>query len=69
MGEHWVARADLANGDRIEREFPYTANGNYCLEMDEQYSIECWLMEEADRRGSSVDWYSVDYESEEMASL
>ena len=65
MAEFWEARANLANGESLERRFPYTADGNYVLEIDEQYACECWLMEEASERGTTVDWYSVDYVQEE----
>ena len=41
----WVARARYEDGSEIEQRFPYTANGNYHAEREEQYRIECWLLE------------------------
>ena len=58
----WIARAKHADGSEIEKRFPYTADGNYARECEEQYEIECWLLEwETD---SPCVWYSVDYEEE-----
>ena len=37
----WIARAKYEDGSEIEKEFPYTANGNYEKECKEQYEIEC----------------------------
>ena len=36
----WIARAKYADGSEIERQFPYTADGNYEKECEEQYEIE-----------------------------
>ena len=60
MREKWIARAEYEDGFEIEREFPYTANGNYSKECDEQYEIECWLAGFACDHGSWTS-YSVDY--------
>ena len=57
----WIARARYADGSEIEKEFPYTANGNYGKEYEEQYEIECWLLER--ETDSPCIWYSVDYEA------
>ena len=54
----WVARATYADGTEIEKTFAYTANGNYEKECEEQYNIECWLLNKHD----DCTWYSVDYE-------
>ena len=58
----WIARAKYADGSEIEKRFPYTADGNYAREREEQYEIECWLLER--ETGSPCVWYSVDYEEE-----
>ena len=58
----WVARARYADGSEIEQRFPYTTNGNYHAEREEQYRIECWLLERETE--SPCIWYSVDYEEE-----
>ncbi len=62
MGK-WIGKADYTDGTYIEKEFSYTADGNYVLESDEQYAIECWLIEQADEHGG-IEWYSVDYVEE-----
>ena len=58
----WIARARYADGSEIEKEFPYTANGNYEKECEEQYEIEGWLLER--ETDSPCIWYSVDYKAE-----
>ena len=58
----WIARAKYADGSEIEKRFPYTADGNYARECEEQYEIECWPLER--ETGSPCVWYSVDYEEE-----
>lgn len=58
----WVARAKYADGSEIEETFSYNANGNYAKECDEQYEIECWLLER--ETDSPCIWYSVDYEED-----
>ena len=58
----WVARAKYADGSELEKCFPYTADGNYVRECEEQYEIECWLLERDTE--SPVIWYSVDYVDE-----
>ena len=58
----WIARAKYADGSEIEKRFPYTADGNYARECEEQYEIECWLPER--ETDSPCVWYSVDYEEE-----
>ena len=58
----WIARAKYADGSEIEKRFPYTADGNYARECEEQYEIKCWLLgRETD---SPCIWYSVDYEED-----
>lgn len=59
--EHWEARATYEDGYEIDKEFPYTANGNYLKEDEEQYKIEAWLIEEAHE---GCTWYSVNYVAE-----
>ncbi len=60
---HWEARAKYADGSEVSRDFAYTAEGNYETECEEQYSIECWLLERESE--SPVIWYSVDYVPDE----
>lgn len=50
----WEARAEYADGTTVERLFAYsesTADG------EQQYAIECWLLE----RHPDCTWYSVNY--------
>lgn len=61
--EKWIAIADYTDGTHIEMEFSYNADGNYILESDEQYGIECWLIDKAKEHGG-IEWYSVDYVNE-----
>ena len=55
--EHWEARAIYADGYEIDRDFPYTANGNYCKENEEQCEYEEFLLQAHD----GCVWYSVAY--------
>ena len=50
----WEARAEYADGTTVERLFEYHGN-----DAEEQYLIECWLIE----RHEGCIWYSVDYVS------
>ena len=54
---HWNAMATYDDGTIIDRDFPYTANGNYSKEIEEQYEIESWLLEEHEGCNS----YSVSF--------
>ena len=54
---HWNARATYNDGTEIDKDFPYTANGSYEREDEEQHDIEEWLIDE--REGCN--WYSVNY--------
>ena len=56
----WEAKAEYADGTTFEMMFPYTANGNYEAECNEQYRIECYLIE----RHPGCTWYSVGYVDE-----
>ena len=58
--EVWLATVEFANGERIERMSPYTANGNYKRECDEQYRIEEYMLNTYGNDNEIV-WYSVDY--------
>lgn len=49
----WEARADYADGTTVERLF--ADNGR--SDSDQQYAIECWLLE----RHPDCTWYSVNY--------
>lgn len=53
----WIARAEYEDGTTIEKTFSYNENGNYTLENERQYEIECWLIEAHE----GCVWYSVDY--------
>lgn len=53
----WLAEAEYADGTSILRYFPYNENGNYSLECERQYQLECWLIE----RNPECVWYSVNY--------
>lgn len=53
----WLAEAEYADGTSISRYFPYNENGNYNLECERQYQLECWLIE----RNTECVWYSVNY--------
>lgn len=53
----WLAEAEYADGTSISRYFPYNENGNYNLECERQYQLECWLIE----RNPECVWYSVKY--------
>ena len=54
---HWNARARYADGYEIDRDFPYTANGNYEKEDLEQYKYEEFLLQ----THNGCVWYSVNY--------
>lgn len=60
MGK-WIAKATYEDGTEIEKEYPYTANGNYYLENEEQHKIECELIEDNFYKYGLCTWYSVDY--------
>lgn len=50
----WEARAEYADGTTVERYFEYD---EYRNENEQQYDIECWLIE----RHPNCTWYSVSY--------
>ena len=50
----WEARAEYADGTSVERHFAYDERR---AESDQQYEIECWLIE----RHPNCTWYSVDF--------
>ena len=50
----WIAKAEYADGTTVERLFAYKDSQS---ESDQQYQIECWLIE----RHEGCIWYSVDY--------
>lgn len=58
--EVWLATIEFADGERIEKMFPYTANGNYKRECDEQYRIEEYMLNTYGN-DKEVVFYSVDY--------
>lgn len=53
----WNAIAEYADGSGIEINVPYNENGNYRLECERQYEIECWLIS----RHDDCTFYSVTY--------
>jgi hypothetical protein len=53
----WYAVAEYEDGTRIEKYYPYRANGNYNKECEEQYNIECKLLKEKE----GYTYYSVVY--------
>ena len=57
---HWEAIAEYEDGFSIEKNFPYTANGNYAREEREKYDIECWLATFANDHGEWTS-YTVNY--------
>lgn len=50
----WEARAEYADGTTVKRLFSYDERKN---ESEQQYEIECWLLE----KYSNCTWYSVNY--------
>ena len=57
----WNAVAEYADGTRIEKYFLYHENGNYNVECERQYDIECWLLQQHE----DCTFYSVVYVEEE----
>ena len=49
---YWEARAEYADGTKIERNFAYDERRN---DSDQQYDIEAWLIE----RHADCTYYSV----------
>lgn len=64
MREYWLAEATYIDGFEVSRKFPYTANGNYSRECEEEYECECWLAEFANEHGEWTS-YNVVYQVEE----
>lgn len=58
---HWEAIAEFDDGSRLEFTRPYTANGNYALEEEQQYNIECELLDKATATGKEVVFYTVNF--------
>ena len=50
----WIARAEYADGSSVEKMFDPNP---YRTDADDQYEIECWLLEYRER----CTWYSVDW--------
>ena len=61
----WEAVAEYADGTRIEKTFPYNEGGNYAMENERQYEIECWLLEQH----PDCTYYSVCYVDGEREEL
>ncbi len=53
----WNAIGEYADGTRIEKNFLYNEGGNYNLECERQYDIECWLLSQHE----DCTFYSVAY--------
>ena len=62
---HWEAIAEFDDGSRLEFTKPYTANGNYALEEEQQYNIECELLDKATATGKEVVFYTVNFVGKE----
>lgn len=62
---HWEAIAEFDDGSTLEFTKPYTANGNYALEQEQQYNIECELLDKAVATGKEVVFYTVNFVGEE----
>lgn len=58
---HWEAIAEFDDGSRLEFTRPYTANGNYALEEEQQYNIERELLDKATATGKEVVFYTVNF--------
>lgn len=50
----WETVAEYADGTSVRRLFAYSEGRN---ENDQQYDLECWLLE----RHPGCTWYSVNY--------
>lgn len=62
---HWEAIAEFSDGTTLEFTKPYTANGNYEMEEEQQYSIESELLRRAANTGKEVTFYTVNFVGEE----
>lgn len=60
----WNAIGECADGTRIEKNFPYNEEGNYSRECEQQYELECWLVEQGEKHGGCT-FYSVAYMDED----
>lgn len=56
----WEAIAEYVDGTRIEKNFLYGEEGNYNLECERQYDLECWLIEQGEKHKGCI-FYSVTY--------
>lgn len=62
---HWEAIAEFADGTTLEFTRPYTADGNYRAEEEQQYNIESELLRKATNTGKEVVFYTVNFVGEE----
>lgn len=60
----WNAIGEYADGTRVEKNFLYNEGGNYNLECERQYDLECWLIEQGEQYGGCT-FYSVAYVDED----
>lgn len=58
----WEARAEYADGTEVCKNIPYIP-GNIRQDNEEQYRIECELIEAGEKHGGCT-WYSVNYVEE-----
>lgn len=59
--EHWEAIARFSDGTELGFNRPYTAEGNFLAENEEQHKIECELLHKAVETGKDVEFYTVNY--------
>lgn len=58
----WEARAEYADGTEVCKNIPYIP-GSIWQDNEEQYRIECELIERGNNHGGCT-WYSVNYVEE-----
>ena len=55
----WEAIGKYADGSEIRKLFPSNAGDSWLKQSEEQYNIECWIMEMSEDK--ELVWYSVNY--------
>ena len=58
---HWEAIARFTDGTEIRFNKPYTCNGDYEAEQEQQYRIEQNLLSKAADTGKEVEFYTVNF--------
>lgn len=61
---YWEARAEYADGTEVCKNIPYIP-GSIRQDNEEQYRIECELIEEIGNSHGGCTWYSVNYAEED----